>query len=307
MSMRSSSLCWLCLIARARAGDGGSLSRVVDMLSVPIKAMSSSEQKTQATPQPLKVIGAGFGRTGSSSLVVALKQLGFKPYHMKEGVMETHGHLELFSGLAAAERHMRWSAAVDELLEKIANDGFNATTDFPASLLYAEALVRYREARVILGHRASGEEWADSVLASIGRFGRVVAQVPWRWLQMFQQFAVLDAWIWASIGAEIDGATMMPRREDLSAAHDEWVEKVKRHVPADRLLVHQPSEGWEPLCAFLSPFEPGVAARCAEILATGQSYPWVNDTAELQWVILVMQAISTMTPLVPAFAVLFLL
>ena len=33
---------------------------------------------------PLKIIGAGFGRTGTTSLYMALGQLGFPCYHMYE-------------------------------------------------------------------------------------------------------------------------------------------------------------------------------------------------------------------------------
>ncbi len=42
----------------------------------------------------LKVIGAGFGRTGTRSLKTALEELGFgKCYHMEE-VMKHPGHLK---------------------------------------------------------------------------------------------------------------------------------------------------------------------------------------------------------------------
>jgi hypothetical protein len=43
----------------------------------------------------LEVIGAGFGRTGTMSLKVALEELGFGPcYHMTE-VFEHPKHVEL--------------------------------------------------------------------------------------------------------------------------------------------------------------------------------------------------------------------
>ena len=50
----------------------------------------------------------------------------------------------------------------------------------------------------------------------------------------------------------------------------EWQEQVKREIPADRLLVFEVKDGWEPLCQFLGlpvPQEP---------------FPNVNDTAEMQ-------------------------
>ncbi|WIA15435.1 hypothetical protein OEZ85_002084 [Tetradesmus obliquus] len=57
--------------------------------------------------------------------------------------------------------------------------------------------------------------------------------------------------------------------EDPEAAQQryvEWNEGVKQHVPADRLLVFHPSQGWEPLCAFLGKPVPQ------------QPFPHVNDT-----------------------------
>ena len=46
----------------------------------------------------------------------------------------------------------------------------------------------------------------------------------------------------------------------------EWNEEVKQAVPADRLLVFEPKQGWEPLCRFLGKPVPD------------QPFPHVNDT-----------------------------
>ena len=41
---------------------------------------------------PLKVIGLGYGRTGTDSLLSALLELGFGPtYHMREALFEEQG------------------------------------------------------------------------------------------------------------------------------------------------------------------------------------------------------------------------
>ena len=48
---------------------------------------------------------------------------------------------------------------------------------------------------------------------------------------------------------------------------DRWNERVKRDVPADRLLVWEPRDGWEPLCEFL------------EVGVPDEPLPNVNDTA----------------------------
>ena len=51
---------------------------------------------------------------------------------------------------------------------------------------------------------------------------------------------------------------------------NEWTEEVKRSVPAEKLLVFEAKEGWEPLCNFLGKPIPETP------------YPRVNDTAEFQ-------------------------
>ena len=48
--------------------------------------------------EELKVIGAGCGRTGTSSLREALKTLGYNPYHMEECVRNDHFRLWLRAG-----------------------------------------------------------------------------------------------------------------------------------------------------------------------------------------------------------------
>ena len=43
--------------------------------------------------KPMVLICAGLGRTGTSSLKLAMKLVGLTPYHMADGVMETKGLL----------------------------------------------------------------------------------------------------------------------------------------------------------------------------------------------------------------------
>ena len=54
---------------------------------------------------------------------------------------------------------------------------------------------------------------------------------------------------------------------DVYLAHNEYV---KKHAPADRLLVFEASQGWAPLCDFLERPVPD------------EDYPRVNSTEEFQ-------------------------
>jgi hypothetical protein len=51
----------------------------------------------------VEIIGAGFGRTGTMSLKVALEELGYGPsYHIVE-VFENPAHIELWNAAAQGE------------------------------------------------------------------------------------------------------------------------------------------------------------------------------------------------------------
>ena len=104
----------------------------------------------------MKVIGAGFGRTGTMSLKGALEQLGFGPsFHMIDLARQP----ELLPG---------WQAAVDgenvdweQLLE-----GWESTVDWPACTYWEQIWETFPDAKVLLSVREP-ESWYASCLKSI--------------------------------------------------------------------------------------------------------------------------------------------
>jgi hypothetical protein len=82
---------------------------------------------TLLSPQPMLVIGAGFGRTGTDSLRAALTMLGYHTHHMGE-IMKNGD-----SGVMAKANS---PARIEEFLDLVAQQQYNATTDFPLSLFY---------------------------------------------------------------------------------------------------------------------------------------------------------------------------
>jgi len=70
----------------------------------------------------LKIIGAGFGRTGTKSLKLALEQLGFGPCHHMEEVMTDPAQLPHWQAAVAGEP-VDWDAAFA---------GYNSAVDWPA-------------------------------------------------------------------------------------------------------------------------------------------------------------------------------
>jgi hypothetical protein len=182
---------------------------------------------------PLSVIGAGFGRTGTMSLKVALEQLGFGPcYHMVE-VFKQPESVALWD--AAADGKPDW--------ERIFA-GFPSSVDWPSATFYAELAEAYPQARVILTVR-DPDAWVRSTQATI--FARDPSDPPTPFDQMI---------------AKVVGRLFDYRMHDealLKAVFERHNAEVVARIPPERLLVYEAAQGWAPLCAFLGvpiPDEP---------------------------------------------------
>src|SRR4051812_50209280 len=105
---------------------------------------------------PLKVIGAGLGRTGTLSLKVALEKLGFDRYYHVTEVIAHPDHVPVWEAAGRGEP-VDWEALFR---------GYQATVDWPGCSFYQEYFRLYPEARVILTVR-DPERWYDSVCQTI--------------------------------------------------------------------------------------------------------------------------------------------
>jgi hypothetical protein len=205
---------------------------------------------------PIKVIGAGFGRTGTLSLKVALEELGLrKCYHMTDVL----AHLEHAAVWDDAAR----GGTVD--WESLFN-GYEATVDWPGCAFYEELMRHYPSAKVILTLR-DPDRWYESARQTI--YQARDAFPRWlRWLnpRMDRFRTMLDRVVWRGT---FDG-----RFEDKSYAIEAFNghnERVRQAVPAGQLLVYEVREGWEPLCKFLEMPVP-----------EGRPFPHLNVAAEFQ-------------------------
>lgn len=189
----------------------------------------------------LDVIGAGFGRTGTLSLKVALEKLGYvKTYHM----MEVFGHPEHVPEWSKATRGERidW----DKLFE-----GYTAAVDWPACNFWRELAEHYPDAKVILSTR-DPDKWFESIHTTIlantrqaKRSSDPNEQARGRWADEIVWDKVFD-------GRLDDKAYVL----DVLRRHEATV---KATIAPERLLVFDAAEGWEPLCRFLGkpvPDEP---------------------------------------------------
>lgn len=191
---------------------------------------------------PLRVIGAGLGRTGTLSLKLALEQLGLGPcYHMLE-VRAAPERLEHWNRIADGEQ-VDW----DEVFA-----GFQSTVDWPACNYWRELMARYPDAKVILSLR-DPDGWFRSTQATI--FSDPVQEgAPPSIRKILKDVVGQD----------------LHDRDACIAAFERHNASVREGVPAGKLLVFDAKHGWEPLCAFL-----GVPVPDAP-------FPSVNTTDEFR-------------------------
>jgi hypothetical protein len=208
----------------------------------------------------LKVVGAGFGRTGTLSLKVALEKLGCGPcYHMAE-VFPRPEHVAMWHRLAF-ENTIDW----DELF-----GGFQATVDWPSARWWREISAHYPDAKVLLSVR-DPEAWYKSMSDTIAQPMREPApdSAP-------EIIRLQSQMIRKSVLTE----TFDNRFEDKAHA----IEVFKRHsqevrdaIDPARLLVFDVREGWAPLCRFL------------DVPIPDEPFPRLNDTATTQGMIRMMR------------------
>jgi len=219
----------------------------------------------------MQIIGAGFGRTGTTSMKKALEMLGFGPcYHMKE-VFPNPGHA------------IQWNAAYEG--EKVdfrkTLKGYKATVDWPACDFYKELMVQFPDAKVILNTR-NPDTWYKSADSTVYTISKVQPRYFGALLQRCIIGNRMDK-IREMVNNGIWGKTFDGKFEDEEYAKKVFlnhIEDVKKHVPEDRLLVFNVSEGWEPLCKFLNVHVPD------------ESFPHLNDSKEIQRFIRILKTVN---------------
>jgi hypothetical protein len=173
----------------------------------------------------LSVIGAGFGRTGTESMKLALEMLGLGPcHHMKEVLVDPE-QTALWRKIAAGDPP-DWEAAFA---------GYIAAVDWPSAFYWRELADRYPEAKLLLTVR-SAESWHASMEKTIFKTLRKSTDHD-------------------SVGLKlIAGCVFGGRLDDPAhaiATYERNNAEVEAAFPPERLLTYHLGDGWEPLCHFL--------------------------------------------------------
>ena len=222
----------------------------------------------------MEIIGAGFGRTGTTSTKAALEILGFGPCYQMQETVRHPSHIRTWRALAAGEM-VDWTAFLS---------GYQATVDWPACEYYRELMDIYPDAKVLLNVR-DPDAWYESTAATIYTVTQVVPSWVRRLAPPIDDFVRMNReLIWQGrFGGRFEN------RAHAIAVFNARIQEVKRAVPADRLLVFDVQEGWEPLCRFLDVPVPD-----------GRPFPHLNEAAQLRMAIHFFRILNWLGPLLAA-------
>ncbi|KAK5996010.1 hypothetical protein PT974_04433 [Cladobotryum mycophilum] len=210
--------------------------------------------------KPVQVLCLGMCRTGTTSLLETLTQLGYTPIHMQHIIENTDRKRLWIEAIESTfiDQKPYGRAEFDILLQ-----GFDATLDIPAAI-FAEQLVKaYPEAKVILTTR-SVDSWIRSMNNTVWQHFRWPSYRILSYIEpefMGTIIKLLDLIFYVHSKNKYDG----PEAEQAFLAHNQ---RVREMVPAKNLLELSPPFDMEKLCGFLDKPLPS------------SSYPHVNNKEE---------------------------
>jgi len=231
----------------------------------------------------MRVVGAGFGRTGTTSLKAALEQLGFGPSYTLSEVFRNPEHVRVWEAARCDGEGVDWEGFLA---------GYGVAVDWPACSFYEEMMDSFPEARVILTVRDPAA-WYESTRSTIHELRRLTTGP----LPLRAAFALARPFVPGIAGtvrlAErlVWEDTFDGRFEDRDHAlgvFERHNEAVRLRVPPERLLVFDVGEGWAPLCEFLG------------VEAPEEPFPRLNEARQMRRRLLGLVALSAALPALAA-------
>jgi len=226
------------------------------------------------------LIGAGLPRTGTLSTYTALEMLlPGKCHHMARVATDKTGRNLDFWPRAVAGK-----VTEEEWRQFVREERLSAGVDFPSSLFWKDLLKIYPNAKVLLNDR-DPVRWYESVNNTIFKMCQLMQSPAITFNPLLQLVMKLTGQAVPGIvpTAVCYGPTPLgpsyPRgmfgaieqgQEEAVKFYQAWKAEVVNEVPADRLLIWQVKQGWEPLCKFL------------DITVPEGPFPNVNDTQMFQ-------------------------
>ena len=190
----------------------------------------------------MKVICAGYGKTGTKSIAKALQQLGYTVFDWEEQAFDFRDHwLDVFqNGTKPDVKRVYQNADV--------------CIDFPGVFFFEEILEAFPDCKVILSVREE-DSWIESLVRQLDSVAAVRSKAACMLSPTARKVDdVFYSFLDAAYGTCNTKSTYVFRKRYRIHNH-----RVKSIVPADKLLVYNVKEGWKPLCDFLECDVPTIA------------------------------------------------
>ncbi|CAJ2509571.1 Uu.00g145970.m01.CDS01 [Anthostomella pinea] len=222
---------------------------------------------------PMKVIVCSLPRTGTSSMKLALEQLGIHDvYHMTTYV-DSPDDYKLWEAAIKAKKEGKnlTRAQWDQLLKEC-----QAVVDAPGGYFAVELSEVYPEAKVIILNR-DPEKWYVSISNTVQKVIKLRASVEYLewflrpWMPTQGSAIIRLGNLIAKSGV---GLGSYNKKETLDFFHGYFAD-CRARIPAERYIEFKVQDGWDPLCKHLGIQAPGEQTKNGWVQAP---FPRVNDT-----------------------------
>ncbi|KAI0022636.1 hypothetical protein F4780DRAFT_788212 [Xylariomycetidae sp. FL0641] len=213
----------------------------------------------------LQIISAGYSRTGTLSMTLALETLLRGPVHHggTQIVTRDNEHNRLWIKAYKAKDAGDRKAVLKHLRKVTA--GFVGITDLPGLSFVSELMEIYPEAKVVLVRR-NPENWWQSLKVVMERstanwwFELLMAPIP-VWCHLPTFFGYFERGLLRFAGAPNPENTSVENIHKFCGPHllEIWNNQVREMVPKAKLLEMELREHWDPLCKFLDMPVPNAA------------------------------------------------
>ena len=224
-----------------------------------IEASSENTQVQTVSKSPLKILHAGYHRTGTVSVAMALEQLGYGPsWHFVKN--------EPFF----TEKGMNWWCKNDfENYKKAANGEFvdfgewfniikcQSVMDCPTILFFDQMFEQFPDVKVVV------PKWRDDNGVGFEKWYKSMCGLV-KWVRLGYGFRILQKFLPAIYFLRnlyfhkiIEPFTLeefldIENKSNVEKWYYDKLKNIEKKVPKEQLLIFDVRDGWEPLCKFVN-------------------------------------------------------
>jgi len=196
----------------------------------------------------MKIICAGFPKTGTKSMAMALRELGYSVHDFEEHMqLNMDRYLDFFDGKCDSTELMEQYRDVDVVVDQ------------PACTMWLTFHQQYPDAKVILMMRDSPETWYNSYAKMFDYYQKhhkvwYENYICWfsstqdRFDRLNSHNLARSAAVCNPQGKYYDALRSKENWKNQYILHNAAVQSL---VPSHQLLIYKVGDGWDPICTFL--------------------------------------------------------